>query len=66
MTGDEFREATRGLKGSMLRQEIYALDGTAQETEPYSVVQKNHTIQILQPRGTSRSIERESVRLSYD
>lgn len=73
MTDDEFREATRGLKGSMLRQEVYALDGTAQETEPYSVIQKNYTIQILQPRGTSRymygvflSSERESVSFSYD
>ena len=28
LTEDEIREACRSLKGAMLRQEVYALDGT--------------------------------------
>jgi RHS repeat-associated protein len=46
---EEEREACRALKGSMLRQEIYALDGTAKEPHPYSVTEQNFTIERLQP-----------------
>ena len=34
LTVDEEREACRALKGSMLRQEVYALDGTDEEDAP--------------------------------
>ena len=54
LTGDEIREALRSLKGAMLRQEVYALDGTAQATLPYSVSERNYTIERLQPFGGNR------------
>ncbi len=49
LTGRELREAIRALKGSVLRQEIYALDGTAAATLPYSVSEKNYTVRRVQP-----------------
>jgi RHS repeat-associated protein len=48
---EEEREACRALKGAMLRQEIYALDGTAKEQYPYSVIEQNFTIEAIQQRG---------------
>jgi hypothetical protein len=49
LTGGEVREAIRSLKGSLLRQEIYALDGTAASSRPYSVSEKNYTVKFVQP-----------------
>ncbi len=51
LTVEEERQACRALKGSMLRQEIYALDGTEKEAHPYTVTEQNFTIKCLQPRG---------------
>ncbi len=53
LSGDEAREACRSLKGSLLRQEIYALDGTDAEQRPYSVSEHNYTIELLQPQGSN-------------
>jgi RHS repeat-associated protein len=53
LTHDEEREACRALKGAMLRQEVYGLDGTDSAAHPYSVVEQNYTVERLQPRGTS-------------
>jgi RHS repeat-associated protein len=50
LTPEEAREACRALKGSMLRQEIYALDGKEESERPYSVAESNFTIVPLQPR----------------
>ena len=50
LTVEEEREACRALKGSMLRQEVYALDGTDKEPHPYTVTEQNFTIRRLQPR----------------
>lgn len=54
LTVDEEREACRALKGSMLRQEVYALDGTDREEHPYTVAEQNFTIRPLQVRGPNR------------
>ena len=54
LTVEEEREACRSLKGAVLRQEIYALDGTPQASQPYSVSERNFTIQLLQPKGLGR------------
>lgn len=43
-------EATRALKGSILRQEIYALDGSENSLHPYSVSERNFDIMMLQPK----------------
>lgn len=68
---EEEREACRALKGSMLRQEIYALDGTAKEPHPYSVSEQNFTVQRLQPRannpfGVFFAHPREALKYHYD
>ncbi|MGF1614664.1 MAG: SpvB/TcaC N-terminal domain-containing protein [Gammaproteobacteria bacterium] len=54
LTIEEEREACRALKGSMLRQEVYALDGTDSEEHPYTVTEQNFTIQRLQPKEKNR------------
>ncbi|MEJ7870920.1 MAG: SpvB/TcaC N-terminal domain-containing protein, partial [Rubrobacteraceae bacterium] len=54
LTIEEEREACRALKGSMLRQEVYALDGTDKEQHPYTVTEQNSTIRRLQPRAGNR------------
>ena len=38
LTVEEERQACRSLKGSMLRQEAYALDGSSRQSDPYNVV----------------------------
>lgn len=51
LSTDEQREACRALKGSILRQEVYAIDGTLKANQPYSVSERNYTITMLQPLG---------------
>ena len=55
---EEEREACRALKGSTLRQEVYALDGVGQSAEfpsglPYTITEQNFTIRRLQARGSN-------------
>jgi RHS repeat-associated protein len=71
LTGDEIREALRSLKGVMLRQEVYALDGTVAAALPYSVSERNYTLNRLQPFGGNRHAvflthARESLDLHYE
>ncbi|MBN2386310.1 MAG: hypothetical protein JXB85_04765 [Anaerolineales bacterium] len=49
LSAEEERQACRALKGSTLRQEIYALDGSEEQDRPYSVSERNFTIECLQP-----------------
>jgi len=53
-SADELRQACRALKGSVLRQEIYALDGTEEQSRPYQVSERNHTVELLAPRAGNR------------
>jgi RHS repeat-associated protein len=71
LTADEEREACRALKGSMLRQEVYAEDGTSQSQHPYSVTEQNLTIELVQARGINRHAiffvhSRESLTYHYE
>jgi RHS repeat-associated protein len=43
------REAARALKGSALRQEIYAEDGTSAADKPFSVSERCYAVRRLQP-----------------
>lgn len=54
LTLAEEREACRALKGSMLRREVYALDGSAKQPIPYTVAEQNFSIRLLQPAGEQR------------
>ena len=68
---DEVREACRALKGSVLRQEIYADDGTDESDRPYSVSERNYTIEMVQKTGPDRHAvffthPRETVDFHYE
>jgi len=71
LTAEEEREACRALKGAMLRQETYALDGTAKEPHPYTVTEQNFTIRLLQPMASNPHAAffthpRESIAYQYE
>ncbi|MGH7427503.1 MAG: toxin TcdB middle/N-terminal domain-containing protein, partial [Candidatus Methylomirabilaceae bacterium] len=71
LTVVEEREACRAMKGSMLRQEVYALDGTEQEGHPYTVTEQNFTIQRVQPKAGNHyavffTHARESISYDYE
>jgi RHS repeat-associated protein len=71
LTVDEERDACRALKGSMLRQELYARDDTVKQAHPYIVTEQNFTIQTLQRRGGNRCAvffthPRESISYHYE
>ena len=71
LTAEEEREACRALKGSMLRQEVYALDGTDKEEHPYTVTEQNFTIRRLQPMADNRHAvffthARETISYHYE
>jgi RHS repeat-associated protein len=79
LTIEEEREACRALKGSMLRQEVYADDAgqgaTPKQVQrartPYTVTEQNFTIRTLQPRGGNRHAvffthAREAISYHYE
>ncbi len=71
LTPEEAREACRSLKGSVLRQEVYALDGKEESNRPYTVAESNFTIRPLQPCGRNRHAvffthARETVTFNYE
>ncbi|MBD1833294.1 toxin [Cyanobacteria bacterium FACHB-472] len=71
LTLEEEREACRSLKGAMLRQEVYALDGTAKQPHPYSVAEQNYTIERVQSFGQNQHAvffthARESLSYHYE
>lgn len=71
LSGEEEREACRALRGSILRQEIYALDTTLEADRPYSVSERNYTIEVLQPQGPNRygvflAHARETIDFHYE
>ncbi|HEY3495004.1 MAG TPA: SpvB/TcaC N-terminal domain-containing protein, partial [Polyangiaceae bacterium] len=66
MTLQDEREAARALRGRLLREEIYALDGTEQESIPYAVTEQNFAVKLLQTSQGARhgvffAHEREAV-----
>ncbi|MCG7893952.1 MAG: FG-GAP-like repeat-containing protein [Candidatus Thiodiazotropha taylori] len=54
LTTKEAREACRALKGMMLRQEVYAQDGTDKEKIPYTLTEQNSSIRVVQRLGKNR------------
>jgi hypothetical protein len=71
LSAQEEREACRALKGSVLRQEVYALDGTDEAEHPYTVTESNYEIRQLQPRqdgqyGVFFVHPRESLAYHYE
>jgi RHS repeat-associated protein len=71
LSSEEMREACRALRGSMLRQEIYALDGSAEADRPYSASEQNFTIETFQPQGPNQfgvffAHPRETIDFHYE
>ncbi|MGD1859004.1 MAG: SpvB/TcaC N-terminal domain-containing protein [Leptolyngbyaceae cyanobacterium] len=63
--------AHRALRGRMLRQEVYGLDGTTAEPHPYTVEERNYTLRIIQPaEGTPAAVylplPREAITYHYE
>lgn len=53
LTAAEEVEACRALKGSILRQEVYADDGSVEAPHPYHVSERNYTVEAVQARGAN-------------
>jgi RHS repeat-associated protein len=79
LTAEEEREACRTLKGSMLRQEVYAADAgqgatpnqVQRASTPYTVTEQSFTIRTMQPRGGNRHAvffthAREAISYHYE
>ncbi|MBP1886474.1 SpvB/TcaC N-terminal domain-containing protein [Sinorhizobium mexicanum] len=71
LTVEEEREACRALKGSMLRQETYALDGSPKEPHPYAVIEQNFSVRAVQRRESNRHAiffvhPRETLTFNYE
>jgi RHS repeat-associated protein len=71
LDGVEMAEASRSLKGALLRQEVYALDGTDEADRPYTVSESNYTIKRLQPLSPNRHAvffthAREAIDFNYE
>lgn len=71
LSPEEEREAVRALKGTMLRQETYGLDGSPRARYPYLVTEQNSSVSRLQPRSGNKhavffSHVRESIRYHYE
>ncbi len=71
LSAEEEREACRALKGFMLRQEIYAHDGSDKADLPYTVTEQNFTIRLLQNRQGNRhavlfAYPREVINYHYE
>ncbi|XYH99958.1 SpvB/TcaC N-terminal domain-containing protein [Sorangium sp. So ce1128] len=67
----EMREACRALKGRPLRQEVYALDGSAGEPHPYLVTEHSYAMRRLQPAvGDAHAVffahPREALEYHYE
>ena len=67
----EVREASRALKGSLLRKEVFAQDGGPQQPLPYSVQESNYSVLMCQPRGANRhavffTFQQQSLDCEYE
>ncbi len=71
LSAEERREACRALRGSLLRQEIYALDGGPRSELPHGVTERSYAVQKLQDRGSNPYAvflvsSREEIAYSYE
>ena len=48
------RQAYFTLKGMVLRQEVYGLDGSELADKPYAVSETNYHVKLLQPKGNNK------------
>ncbi|MDJ0899037.1 MAG: SpvB/TcaC N-terminal domain-containing protein [Xenococcus sp. MO_188.B8] len=48
------RQAHWTLKGMVLRQEVYGLDGSPLEDKPYAITETNYRVKLLQAKGDNK------------
>lgn len=48
---ETIRQAYAALKGTVMRQEVYALDNRLEQDIPYTVSESNVTVRLVQPKG---------------
>jgi RHS repeat-associated protein len=70
-SAEEMREACRALRGRVLRQEVYALDGTPAAANPYTTTEHRCQVDLLQPPsdrsyGAFYPWARESIACHYE
>ena len=68
---EEMREAYRSLKGLLLHEEVYGINETTSEIQPYQVTHSNYAIDLLQPQGPNRHAiflthPKESIQYHYE
>lgn len=71
LTAEQLREASRGLSGRVLREEVYALDGGAPQQNPYVTSEHRYEVDMIQaPAGRAYGVfyvwERESLSCHYE
>ncbi|HEY2714689.1 MAG TPA: SpvB/TcaC N-terminal domain-containing protein [Solirubrobacterales bacterium] len=69
--GEELREACRALRGSVLRQEVYAEDGSAAAAHPYTTSEHRYDVRRIQPPregrcGSFHAWEREQLSCHHE
>ena len=67
----EWYEALRACKTLILRQEVYAEDGTEKSRHPFSTMQSSYDINLVQPQGDNKHASylvtpKESISYNYD
>jgi RHS repeat-associated protein len=50
LSPDEAREASRAMKGKLLRSEVFARDASALEGIPYTITESSYAVRRLQPK----------------
>ena len=68
---EDWREAQRACKGSLLRKEIYALDGSSEQDIPFVAEQHNLMVKVLQEKAINKhgvffTHESESIAYHYE
>jgi len=68
---ETIRQAYAALKGSVMRQEVYALDDSPEQANPYTASEANVKVELIQPTGNQRYAvfqvnPRESINYHYE
>lgn len=73
MAGDTeiIRQAYIALKGQLLREEVYGLDGSSREHNPFTVSEQSYAVRMIQPPDGTRyavflTSDREAWNYEYD
>ncbi len=68
---ETIRQAYVALKGTVMRQEVYALDGSPEQANPYTVSESTVEVKLIQPMGNQQYAvfkvnPRESISYHYE